>query len=260
MNGTFLAQPPAATLAGGFFMPRTYGLDLVRAFVRSAATDVHPIVPHVAPTVTVSRDAGSGGEKIARLLASQLDVRCLDGELLDSIAAEIHGDKNALARVDERVRTVSGQVLYNFFTQQSADATIYQLHLIHILLDVPDHGGGVIVGRGAHLVIPQRRAFRVRICGSASVCADRLQEQEGLSHESARDTVQEINRERADFIRERYGHDPADLSAFDLVVNTDRLEQQAAVRIILYAMHLAGFKLPGKALSHVSLIEQPQHA
>lgn len=232
---------------------RGLGLDIIRAFVRSATSDLH-VHPEPRPlTVALSRDYGSGGEEIARQLARVLGVRCLDGELLDAIAAETRGDKDALKRVDERVRGVVDQWLYNFFTQQHAEDTAYQIHLIHVLLDIPDHGGGVVVGRGASLILPRGKAFRARITGSLGVCAGRVQRDEGLSHFQAVEKIRRINAERAEFIRSRFGHDPADVSIFDLVVNTDRLEPAQAMELILHGMNLAGFRLPANALALVPM-------
>jgi len=236
---------------------RTPELDIVRAFVRSASTERFPPSPSRAPTVALSRDYGAGGEEVARKLARILNVRCLDGELIDAIAAETHSDKAALKRLDERVRNIVDEWLYNFFTQQKLEDITYLVHLIHVMLDVPEHGGGVIVGRGGALVLPRSAAFRVKIAGSLGVCADRVMRDEGLGHFQAEEKIKRINEQRMEFIRSRFSHDPSDVSVYDMVLVTDRLEVDQAVRLILNGMFQVGFNLPETALSKIPLRHAP---
>jgi cytidylate kinase len=233
-------------------------LNIVQAFVRSAASNRQTPSIHLYPTVALSRDYGAGGEDVARLLARALGVRCLDGELIDAIAAETRGDRDAVKRMDERVRTLVDDWLYNFFTQQKVEDMTYLVHLIHVMLDVPEHGGGVIVGRGGALVLPRAQAFRVKISGSLGVCADRVMRDENIGHFQAEEKINRVNKQRADFIRSRFSHDPADMSIYDMVIMTDRFDAEHAMRLILHGMFLAGFELPASALVKIPVRRIPE--
>ena len=48
--------------------------------------------------VTVARSCGSGGEKIAYLLAERLGLRCYDDDLVQAIAEEAKADSQLMAR------------------------------------------------------------------------------------------------------------------------------------------------------------------
>lgn len=233
-------------------------INIVQAFVRSAASSVHTPQIHLYPTVALSRDYGAGGEEVARMLAQALGVRCLDGELIDAIAADARDNREAVKSMDERVRSLVDDWLYNFFTQQKVDEMSYLVHLIHVMLDVPEHGGGVIVGRGGALVLPRAQAFRVKICGSLGACAERVMREENIGRLQAEEKIKAINTERAEFIRSRFTHDPTDLTIYDLVIVTDRLNTEQAMRLILHGMFLAGFELPASALVKLPVRRAPE--
>jgi len=74
-----------------------------------------------------------------------------------------------------------------------------------------------------------------------------LSEQTGLELREAQRRVQETDEARATFIRTHFKQSVREPSAYDLVVNTDRLEFPAAARVILFAMHQAGYPVPQQA-------------
>src|SRR5215469_13307573 len=51
--------------------------------------------------LTVSREFGSGGGKIAKTIAERLGWKLLDSALIDAIACEGHVDANVVNRFDE---------------------------------------------------------------------------------------------------------------------------------------------------------------
>ena len=110
--------------------------------------------------------------------------------------------------------------------------------------------GGVIVGRGAHLILGPDRAFRVRIIGSLEACAARVAKREGLDLPAARELVQVVDRQRAEFLQQHFGVDKADCSTYDLVINSDRFSLEQMVDLILGSMLKAGYDITPDILQH----------
>jgi hypothetical protein len=193
--------------------------------------------------VALSRDCGCGGEEIAQLLAKKLRVRCFDKELLDAVVHESHQDRKALERLDERASGSMEAWVYSALLGRNASPEDYWRSMSRVILNLGEHGG-VFVGRGAHLILPKRRAFRARLTGSLDVCAERLAKKEGIPLEGARKRVFEANAERHACIHAHFHRSISDASTYDLVLNTDRLDCAAAVEIILFAVQQAGFDVP----------------
>jgi cytidylate kinase len=108
--------------------------------------------------------------------------------------------------------------------------------------------GGVIVGRGAHLILGPGKAFRVRIIGSLEVCAERVAERDQLDLEAARNLVVTVNHDRAEYLQQLYGERIDDCSDYDLVINSDRFDVQQMVGLVLNGMQQAGYDIPDKIM------------
>ena len=218
---------------------------------------------HVLPpgcVVALSRDSACGGEEIAQLLAERLRVRCFDKELLDAVVRETHQDREALERLDERVSGKMEAWIYSALLGRNASPEDYWRSMSRVILNLAEHGG-VIVGRGAHLILARRRAFRVRLTGSPDICAQRLVKKEGLPLGEARKRVAEENAERHACIQTHFHRSISDAGTYDLVLNTDRLECPAAVEIILFAMRQAGFAVPAEEVqAHAALASQAKRS
>lgn len=101
--------------------------------------------------------------------------------------------------------------------------------------------GGVLLGRGSHVVLSTSTALRVRITGTPEVCARRVAAAEGLSFDAALEKVKEINHNRGKFVWELFHVRTSEAHNFDLVVNTDRLvDFNQAVAMLENAYHAIG--------------------
>lgn len=223
---------------------------LVRALIGEAphgqtALGITSILPHGC-TVTISRDCCSNGEEIARRLATRLGVRCFDRELLDGMLQEAHGDKVLLEQLDERVSGMLDDVVRDLFSGERFGADKFRNSLVRVVLGISS-AGGVIVGRGANLILARRKVYRVRIVGSPLICARRMAEQENIPVSVALEKVQRVNVERAEFIRYHLKQDINTPSNYDLMLNTDALGVDESVRVICFSMQTAGFIVPAAA-------------
>ena len=192
--------------------------------------------------VTVSRGYGALGKETAQALADTLGVRCCDRYILQEVAKRANVDIELVRRLDDRVNRIDGNWWETLFKGKSYPRERYLQHLVKVVLNISTKGG-VIVGRGAHLILGPKRCFRVRIIGSLQKCAERISVREGIDIDAAERRVQEVDRERARYLNDLYGVHAGDGSNFDMVLNTDRFTVKETTALILDAMHRAGYKL-----------------
>ena len=197
--------------------------------------------------VTVSRGYGALGKEVAQTLADTLGVRCCDRIILQEVARRAHVDVNLVKRLDEQVSNIGSDFWKTLFKEKTYSKERYLHHLVKVVLNISTKGG-VIVGRGAHLILGPDRCFRVRIVGSLEKCAQRISAREGTDIEAARRRVEEVDRERDEYLKELYGIHAGDPSNFDLVLNTDRFTLNETLALILDAMQQAGYELTPEIL------------
>lgn len=200
-----------------------------------------------APTVTLSRDYGAGGEEVAKRVADYLGVKTFDQEILEAVAKAIGTDPHLLQHLDERVSSMWDSWLRSLVGGRDIYRTNYRRRLFDVVLGIACTGG-VILGRGAHLILATRQAFRVRITGSPQRCAQRVAEAEGLTVDEALQRILEVNAERERYIRDTYGRELNNASDFDLIINTDKYaDLDLVARLIITAMGYSGIALPPSA-------------
>ena len=199
------------------------------------------------PVVAMYRDYGAGGDHIARRLAKMLNVKIYDQEILDSVANAAMVDKELMAELDDKVRHDKSVWVRGLFTTNTAYPEAYRHHLVNVMLGIAKTGG-IIMGRGGHIILSDRHVFRVRVIGSTERCAERIAKRESMSLESARVKVERIKKERGEFLWDMFHERANDASLFDLVINTDKFDStRAAADLILIAMDSMGFDVPEPA-------------
>jgi cytidylate kinase len=197
--------------------------------------------------VTLSRDYGADGEVVAQKLAECLGIPVYDREILDRVAQKTKIDTFKLESQDENVSAGVSTFLYSVLTGTAGDMQTYRRALYEVVVELAQKDC-LLVGRGAHLILSGKKAFRVRIVGSKLVCAKRVAEKSGFSLPEAEHKVYEVNNKRHRSILNLYSDSFEHCSLeyaknFDLVINTDHLSAENAVPVILLGMQQADFDL-----------------
>lgn len=202
---------------------------------------------HRPLVITISRDYGALGEEIAKELSACLGIPVYDQEILDRVAKHTKTDKFLVQHHDEQSHAGMSTFVHSLISGSTATLQGYRRALYDVVLELARHGC-IIVGRGAHLILKDKHAFRVRIVGSTAVCGGRVAAELGISQHEAEAKVQEINTTRHKSIQALYGeHFPSGTlehaAHFDVIVNTDRIDAQGAVLVIVMGLEHAGFDL-----------------
>lgn len=211
---------------------------LVEAILKAHAAEMHGGKGVQHPVVTLSRDYGSGGREIAQLLAEHLSVPVYDKELMDAVVEQSGTNPHLMAQLDEKTRGFWDSWIISMLSGENVLDDNYRRHLVKVVLGIFNTGhGGIIIGRGAHLVLAQQKVFRVRIIASLETCTARIAHKRQISLEEARKEVDRVNEGRAKFIWDVFQQRLNEPAAFDLTINTDHLSKYEEVtELIISAM------------------------
>ncbi|MBF0418184.1 MAG: response regulator [Magnetococcales bacterium] len=195
----------------------------------------HPVV------VSVSRNFGANGGKIAELLAERLGVICYGHSMIDEMMNKTHTTKKLMTLMDEKLPRAIDSFLYSLFVKPDNSVAGYYKNLIKTVLNISKLGG-VIVGRGARLILAHDPlVFRVNIEGSRDVCIKRVADREGLPQDAAKRKLISTEKDRSAFMKGLFKRYPNTRTYYDLVLNSDRIDPVHAVDIIVHAMERMGY-------------------
>jgi cytidylate kinase len=181
--------------------------------------------------ITIEREYGSGGANIAKQIAERLHWKLWDEELTAEIARAAHVDPKVTQRCDERVDTLlyrlfksyargSYERALSFSDSQSFDTDCMVAMLHTVVEDVASRGNCVIVGRGSPYILRNRPdAFHVFVYAPPEEKIQRLKSI-GKSEREATQLVEEVDRERSEFIRHYFKKDWPYRPLYNMMINS----------------------------------------
>lgn len=198
--------------------------SVIRAMIASLGGTGRQFRPGVGtkPTVCFSREYGALGDQIARLTADRLGVKLFDVQIIDRIADRLNADPETVRALDHGLDRVRDLWMYRLFTGVDITPDSYRYNLVNVLLSC-GRTGGVLIGRGSHMVLAGTGALRVRVVASLDMRATRVAARTGTSLEQARKAVQAEDAKRINFVAETFGTAGLEPHFFDLTINTDQL-------------------------------------
>jgi cytidylate kinase len=126
--------------------------------------------------LTVSREFGSGGGRIAKFVAERLGWRLIDRELIEAIACSAHVDPRVVTRFDERAESWMGRMNRRAMRgaalaagvapeeENCFDPDVMKEMTRKIVEQAHDDGDCVIVGRGAQCILQQTEGYVSCVC------------------------------------------------------------------------------------------------
>jgi cytidylate kinase len=194
--------------------------------------------------LTVSREYGSGGARIAKLIAERMRWELLDAALIAEVARAAHVDIRTARENDERVDS-----WFHQFSKAGCRAAVAAAGAVPGDRDWFDaeamaalsrgvidraytQGRCVIVGRGAQCILAGRPdVFHVFISGSEANRSRRLQARlrEGAD---AASVMRSVDEERARYIERFYGRYWRDPRLYNLTISSDPGDAETADAIL----------------------------
>ncbi len=190
----------------------------------------------VGPYLAISRESGTRGGQIARLVSEMTGWAVLDRELLECLAELYRTSPAVLNLVNEATTNWFSEIFDNGICPDFTAQTEYMYHLSRVILMAAQAGKVVYVGRGAHFLLPHRRGLIVRLVASPGYRVQQIVERRHLSYDKARDYVEKTDAGRQEFVRQYFHHDIADPHLYDLMVNVERIGPQRTAQLIADAL------------------------
>jgi cytidylate kinase len=177
--------------------------------------------------LTISRQYGSGGREIGRLVAERLDYRYVDKERLFQDLEQIGQRWGRVAKeVDEVCPT-----LWERYDWQYRG---YVAQLEALILDYAAGGNVVIIGRGAAFLLQEAPfCLRVRLVAPLEVRIERIMARKGLARDAAEVLIRRVDNDRACYIKANYGSDWDLDRIYDLTLNTGNLTHVQVADILI---------------------------
>jgi cytidylate kinase len=192
--------------------------------------------PPRRPVVTISRQHGAGGTEVARRLAAELCFDLYDQQILHHIAESAHLSERVVGTLDDRGRDTLTDWLAGFLGNAYLSPVSYRDHLTRVVGTITCHGGAIILGRGAHVIVAPRSALRVFVVAPLAQRVAEIMRREQLGQREARRRIEAVEAERQAFLRKHFHAEFGDPATFDLVVNTGALTADGAVRAVRGAL------------------------
>lgn len=175
--------------------------------------------------VTISREYGSGGRHIGRLLAERLGVKVYDKQII-ALTAQQSGLSEI--EVSQSEQAVEGR----WVNDDPASARMWQAQR-QVIRDIAHQEPCVIVGRLANFILAgQARLFRIFVYADRPVRAERCVREYGVPQDEVDALLDRKDRERAEHCLHYTGYVYGDFHHYDLMVNSAALGEEAAAEWI----------------------------
>lgn len=204
--------------------------ELDREFLKCCALNEERAIAK-SPIITVSRQMGSGGATIGKIIANELKFIFYDREIIEHIARETGSSKDHIARQENIPRDAVGSLVLNLLDSRHVADTVYARSLIRIMRTIAEEGRTVIIGRAGSCILPQ--SLKVRVIAPFDLRVQRMALLRGIDEKAARQLVIETDHARKRFLRGFFGCDPDDALLYDLVINTGSFSLDHAADLII---------------------------
>jgi cytidylate kinase len=178
--------------------------------------------------ITISEMIGTNGEKIARKVPEELKYSFYGEEELLGAASEM-GFLSDIKKLDEKAPAL----LERFFSEKPK---IYLDRLQAVIYEVAKKGNAVFFGRGGQFLLHSFDcAFHILVTGSMEKRIKRVMEEKQVGREVAEKIINRSDHDKRAFIRFAYDEDWLNCRLYDLLLNTDKLSIDSAVKMIVDA-------------------------
>lgn len=178
--------------------------------------------------ITISREAGAGGEQIAREVSNQLGWKVLDRELLALVAKAAECSPVDVELIDETGMRWIRELFHNWIEHASMNYEKYLICLAAVMKAAARQNNLVVVGRGSQFLLPREEGLSVRVIASKGYRVEQVRRVRGLTAKQAHEWVERTDRNRLEFVEQHFHHDLRDMRLYDLVVNVERLGIEGA--------------------------------
>ena len=178
--------------------------------------------------ITISREYGSGGRYIAKLLAEKLGIKLYDKEFIEKVKEETGLAKEYIEE-NEQKRTISDFINDNAMTSGD-ELFVAESKVINELYEKESC---VIVGRCADFVLKDKEnVVNVFIYNSLEDKINRVVKYYDIKEKDAEKQIKNINKQRANHYKHYTGQEWGKLDNYDICINSDFLGVEESANVL----------------------------
>ncbi len=179
--------------------------------------------------ITISREYGSGGRYIAKLLAQKLGIKLYDEELIKIVREETGYSKEYIEE-NEQKRVGADFINDNAITTEDKLFSIES----NIIKDIYEKENCVIVGRCADYVLKDKKdVTNIFIYNSLENKMKRATKYYNIQEKNAEKHIKQINKQRANHYKHYTGREWGKLENYDICINSDYFGIDKSVDLII---------------------------
>lgn len=200
--------------------------------------------------ITITRQYGSGGHDISKLLAQKLDIPFYDKELISLAAKESGVSPEVFAQADEKR---SNSLLYSLSTGLYTYGNGYstmgdlpmndRLYILQhkIIKEKAEKETFVVVGRCADYILKEYdNVVKVFVYADIDARTRRAVERQDIEPSRARQAVAKADKNRANYYSFYSGQKWGAPENYDLCINSTRLSAEQAADIVIEYIKILG--------------------
>lgn len=181
--------------------------------------------------ITLSSETGAGGGRIARVLATELQMNIVGSDLIQKVAESAHMSDKVIKSLDEKSISLFDSLISSFFEARHIWPNEYIRHLSLVMHTNAEHGNIIIIGRGGCFILKDR-SFRVRIVAPEAMRVEKVMRDRQLSQADALAFVHKYDEYQVGFMKQYFNEDINDSKHYDMMVNTQHVDIASAAEAV----------------------------
>lgn len=189
--------------------------------------------------ITVSREFGSGGRTVGRMVAEKLGYKFYDDEIIERVVKECGLAREIVEKYDEYA-THRSSLLYTLAVNSMGDgvhglsfANQVQIAQSKVIKEIAEEGNCVIIGRGADYILRDRDdCFNVFVRANMAFKVKRVEEIYGKNDKKTEDRIKDKDTKRRVFYRSFTMREWGDIENYNLVLDSGAVGIEKCANII----------------------------
>jgi len=181
--------------------------------------------------ITISREYGSGGRYIGKLIADKLGIKLYDKNFITKVAAETGLSEEYIEKNEQKRETLASLNNGYYFGLNNSDKIF--IKETEIIREIAEKVSCVIIGRCADFILKDRKdVIKVFIYSDMESKIKRATKFYGLNEEKAEKEIKRIDKLRANHYKHYTEQEWNNHANYDICINSDELGVEKAAEVI----------------------------
>ena len=181
--------------------------------------------------ITISREYGSGGRYIGKLIADKLGIKLYDKNFITKVAAETGLSEEYIEKNEQKRETLASLNNGYYFGLNNSDKIF--IKETEIIREIAEKESCVIIGRCADFILKDRKdVIKVFIYSDMESKIKRATKFYGLNEEKAEKEIKRIDKLRANHYKHYTEQEWNNHANYDICINSDELGVEKAAEVI----------------------------